>query len=380
MSQKIWKCEIHQDPKTTKTYIANIWRPVAGGLYLRIAPMAAPKDVREALLLTDEHECEPWYDGKPFVFDFRKLKRSAGKQSEFFKTFEYERRNRKYDKNLVAKATFEIIEPRAGFDHSRWHEDDGRASTDQLLRLGQELAKKELSSEFPRGLQDSFDKCSTQEEADLVINNVKPDRRTTERFNMLCQLAGVGYEGGEPTSGAYCTYCGNMHVDDYSRPCAACNAVLRGELSLAWEVYKTLQLEHRQCCGGLSSGKGNLYFHGKHWECSYPTSEMRKKKGWKGCSSVGVEMGVELHADHAATYWIFDNDSTTDSTVYGDPIKYYDPEFWEKLNAQLDQAAEEAWNSDILSCEHCGYHYHVGNGPCGCSASEEDDEDDNCDE
>jgi len=377
MHKKTWKCEIHQDPKTKKTNIVSIWRPLAGEQYLRITPSAAPIDVREALLLTPEHGTEPWDDGKPFIFDFRKLKRQAGKEHEFFKTFDYKRVNRKYYKVIEAHATFEMVEPTAGFDHQRWHRDENKASTEQLLSLAQGLAKEALRSEFPFGLQDSFDKCRTQDEADRIMENVRPTRRETERFNHLCQLAGVHYGPAlcDQTDGPYCAYCGNMHVADGNEPCVACEAVLRRDLPLAWEVYQTLQEERRQCCGGLSSGKDHLYFHGKDWDCTYPTAEMRKQKGWKGCSSTTVEMGVSLYEDHAGTYWIFDNDSSTDSHEYGDVIRYDDPEFWEKLDRQLDQAAEEAWNSDICSCEHCGYHYHVGNGPCGCSASEEADED-----
>jgi hypothetical protein len=345
-NKKYWACEIRQDPKTKKTNITSVLRPVANGLLLRISPLAAPVDVREMLLLTPEHGTEPWDGDKQFIFDFRKLKRTAGKPNEFFKTFAYRRNRKKYDKDLVATATFAVNEPRAGFMHQRWETIVDVPSLDRQLSAGQHVAAEMMKLKFPKGLPE------------------KPTYEEHVEYGWIRTALGMPQhpeKDEKPVeSWSYCAYCGNAKVPDRAHPCGACATVLHRDLSLAWEVYKTLQDERRQCCGGLSTDKSHLYFHGRDWNCVY--------------EGTGVDMGANLYEDHAMTYWVFDNDSTTESFEYGAPIKYYDPEFWAKLDHQLDEAAEVAWNSDICSCEHCGYHYHVGNGPCGCSASESDNE------
>lgn len=356
MSKSIWRAELRQDPKTNETSVSSIWRPVtANGLYLRIAAEAAPVDVRELLCLTTEHGSVLWDGDKPLKLDFRQLKRAAGTPHEFFKTFTYDRRRKKYDKDLVGYGTFEVNEPLAGFMHQRWESIIDLPSLDRQLSAGQHVAAEVMKQKFPAGLPANAD-YATRNRYDWVRTALGMPQRPTANEKPIEEWS-------------YCDYCGNAKVPDRAYPCNACSTVLRHGLSIALEVYKTLCAERRQCCGGLSSDKSHLHFHGRDWECTYP------EKGETGCTTT-VEMGVALYGDHAQTYWIFDNDSTTDSHEYGDPIKYYDHEFWEKLDSQLNEAAEAAWNSDICSCEHCGDHYHVGYGPCGCSESREKDSDD----
>lgn len=154
----------------------------------------------------------------------------------------------------------------------------------------------------------------------------------------------------------YCSYCGNVKVMD-DKPCAACNAVLTGPLDLAHKVWLKLSETDRRCCGSLATDKSHLLFHGKYWEGSYPEDN----------STVSVECGVSLFANHAQTYYIYDTDGDCGGTDYGDTIPLPDPDneaswnaFYVALHAQLDKAAEAAFNNDLYDCETCGYHAHCG--------------------
>lgn len=141
-----------------------------------------------------------------------------------------------------------------------------------------------------------------------------------------------------------------------------------GRFVLAEKARQYILSNHRTCCDGW---RGNSwFFHGKGWECSYPSEE----EPFQVC----VEMGVTLDLKGGGTYWIFDNDSTTMGEDYGETIPYPEddePEEWEKwhtkLVAQLDQAAEAAWSSDVLTCSVCGYHYLSSMEP-QCCPEEED--------
>lgn len=123
----------------------------------------------------------------------------------------------------------------------------------------------------------------------------------------------------------------------------------------------------RKCCGKLNypfgrdeapdaRERGHLFFHGKYMEGTHEDTH--------------VEYGVSFYSDHARTYYLRDFDSYCDSEEYGEEIPYLDPEFWQKLEAQLDRAPEAAYNADLCSCEACGYHFIAGNGPC-CAESHE---------
>ena len=60
------------------------------------------------------------------------------------------------------------------------------------------------------------------------------------------------------------------------------------------------------------------------------------------------------------------------SFEYGDMVPYPEdgdgsagwPAWHDALMSELERAPEVAWSSDILSCEACGYHYHVAHGCC----------------
>lgn len=68
----------------------------------------------------------------------------------------------------------------------------------------------------------------------------------------------------------YCRLCGNELVEDREEPCNQCKLrIILNGMTRAWELYETCRLEHRQCCGGLSSDKTHFYFHGKDWEGTY---------------------------------------------------------------------------------------------------------------
>lgn len=355
MNKSIWRARLFRSSKTKTTEVYQLWRPLPSGEYLRISPTAAPVDVQDLLCMLPESGAKLMVSkDEPVVLDFRKQAKEAGKSCEFFKTFYYARSRQKQQLGLLADCSFEVTEPTAGFSHVRFADFIDLPTVEQQLQAGQQLAEELLEKEFPKGLP----KKSTHEQ----------DRR----YAWLRTAVGLPRKPmaneTKPSTWAYCAYCGNAKVPDRARPCNHCFQILRNDLSIAWEVYKTLQDETSQCCGGLSRGKDHLSFHGNHWNGTYP------KKKESGCGSTTVDMGVNLYRDRAETYWVFDDDSTTEGNDYGEAIPYSDPKFWEKLNAQLDQAPEHAWNSDICSCEHCGYHYHVGNGPCGCSGSEEEDE------
>jgi len=173
---------------------------------------------------------------------------------------------------------------------------------------------------------------------------------------------------------AYCKICGNEKVPEYGDVCEPCQKyVVNGWLAEAHRRWEECNERHGRCCGNLSyvfgrdrdpaeRERGYLFFHGKHWQGSH-----------KG---VCVEYGASFYDDHARTYYLRDFDSTCDSEEYGEKILYLDPNFWEKLDAQLDKAPEAAWNAGLNSCDVCGYHYF--DEPCcpmGADVNENDDED-----
>lgn len=141
----------------------------------------------------------------------------------------------------------------------------------------------------------------------------------------------------------FCKLCGNRN-GSATDTCDECRALtVNGWLAEAFRRWTEQGERTSKCCGRMSSDKTHIYFHGKHWECSTET--------------VTVEMGVSFYHDQARTYYIRDFDHYCDSEEYGEPIAYLDPAFWEKLDAQLDRAAEAADAADLMSCEECGYHY-----------------------
>lgn len=154
----------------------------------------------------------------------------------------------------------------------------------------------------------------------------------------------------------YCKVCRNEEVFTDIAPCVFCQQyVVDGPLAGAFQRWLKVAEDNSKCCGGLAylfgagtdpanRARGSLYFHGKGWEGSYKDTH--------------VEYGVSFHLDYACTYFLRDFDSVADSEVYGDVVPYSDPDFWNKIDAQLHQAPFAAWLSGLRSCEDCGYHYH----------------------
>lgn len=133
---------------------------------------------------------------------------------------------------------------------------------------------------------------------------------------------------------------------------------------------KMLLAEHKRCCDHWSEDRKAWSLHSEDFDSSHDVG-----KPWGGTS---VEAGVTINAYGATTYWIFDNDSVTDSQYFGDEILYPetdDDDAWQawlaKLHAQLGQGAEVAWNSDFLSCTCCGYHHHVEENCCAVEKARE---------
>ena len=163
----------------------------------------------------------------------------------------------------------------------------------------------------------------------------------------------------------FCIMCGN-HKTVKGKICSKCLPLIKGVLKKAYARYQELGKQHRQCCGGLSSRRDHLYFHGKYFSCSYP--EHTKDKDPQVC----VEMGVHFYADHARTYWIYDTDNDSSSNEYGSKISY-DDGFAVLLDSQLDQAGQAAWDADVLSCPECGYNYSGVFGGCNCQEENEEE-------
>jgi len=169
------------------------------------------------------------------------------------------------------------------------------------------------------------------------------------------RLAELEAAGEKPQYGwSYCRLCGNEQVENREEPCDQCklSIIVKG-LERAWEMYETCRVEHRQCCGGLTADKTHFHFHGKYWEGTY-----------KGPPSLGCEMGVQFHADHAETYFIWDMDHTCGSETYGEDISYDREDFWEVLMKQLDEAPKVMWGRDWYNCPRCGNHASAEAGGC----------------
>lgn len=161
----------------------------------------------------------------------------------------------------------------------------------------------------------------------------------------------------------HCEICHNEPVS--SGVCDLCKAhVIEGPLREAYLKWLEVRANNGRCCMGLSyvagpfaaperRAEGNLYFHGKYWDNGYEGQN----------DNVFVEYGLGFYKDHARTYFLRESYSLADSHEYGDPIPYSLPDFWERVDAQLDTAAEAAYEDGLRSCEHCEYHYY---DECGC--------------
>ena len=149
----------------------------------------------------------------------------------------------------------------------------------------------------------------------------------------------------------YCKFCGNNQVesDDRLPCCPECEARIKG-LGQARRFFDEAIERYGRCCSGLSGH--HLFLHSESFDSSH---------GADPRLSVSVEAGINFYAEGVTCYWLFDNDSTSMGMDFGDMIPYQDEEaFWAQVEKLLDTAGETAFDSDVLSCEVCGYHYHVG--------------------
>jgi hypothetical protein len=175
----------------------------------------------------------------------------------------------------------------------------------------------------------------------------------------------------------FCDLCGTTlpasKADTTSGKCKLCRAAICGPMIWAYTLWKEMGERYRRCCGGFNSERTYLYFHGKGFENSYPLT--RKGKPIRRGPQVEVEFGVAFYADHAQPYYLRDFDHHCDSQDYGDPVIYATSpghvitsgeEFWKEVERQFDDAAKAAWESDLLTCRKCGYHYGSDVGVCSC--------------
>lgn len=147
----------------------------------------------------------------------------------------------------------------------------------------------------------------------------------------------------------YCSFCRNNVLAPAEQVCPECALALKN-LSRAWFAWGLINDRSSRCCGGLSSDKTHLFFHGKRWEVSE--------------GDLTVEMGVQLFAEHAETYWILETEFSAQSLTYGRALPYPEgddketwEDWWKAVDRQLEDAALAAGDSDYRSCEECGYHY-----------------------
>lgn len=160
----------------------------------------------------------------------------------------------------------------------------------------------------------------------------------------------------------YCPICRNARVARHGHHCPNCvEYVVEGKLAEAFDRWVHLGNHADTCCRGLqyrfgsdiepsAREEGHLYFHGLGWDGTHEGT-------W-------VEYGVAFYADHARTYFIRDLGDVSDSEEYGDRLDYADPDFWQKLNVQLDGAPKAAYDAGLLTCNLCGYNHYL---KCRCT-------------
>ena len=343
-----WYARLVQDlsevGRPVRTYISCVGRVVDGVKQAHIALEAAPEEVKECFtpLSVSNVLLSNVLAKKPMKVDFEEWERTAGGPYAFWKSF------KKGGKTVgpFVRGQYATGE----FETCRWPDrSEAHMRKENDYREHQDLAYRLMLEKVSRG--DKKASYSSEE---------------WKEIESLAHLAGVQIwegqqEGTFRYDTCYCCMCGNVRSSDRS-PCVFCREALSGRLSRAYEIYRTLQVESRGE-GGLTMSRSHLYFNGGD-AGRYPED---------GDSYVHCEMATHLHPDHAETAWIYDDDSNTESHVYGDAIRYDDPDFWEKLEAQLDKGPEEAWNRDIQSCPDCGYHFSVVWGTCKCEDSKEDE-------
>jgi hypothetical protein len=165
----------------------------------------------------------------------------------------------------------------------------------------------------------------------------------------------------------YCRLCGNEKVRG-EKPCAKCRAVIEGPLAWAYKRWQEADDRYGKCCGGLSTEKDHLHFHSEGFNDTYPQVTRGKRKGQEPRRGpfVSVEAGISFYANEAQTYFIHDTGNDVGSTDFGEAINYSDLDFWKKIEANLNRAAESAFNNDWLTCRKCGNMFYE---TCGCTES-----------
>lgn len=156
-------------------------------------------------------------------------------------------------------------------------------------------------------------------------------------------------------SPTYCKLCGNNQTKAKDRLCKRCRQIVRGPMHESYKRWLRCCDDFGRCCGGISSDVAfdlrvpvstgtHLSFHGKNMEGSY--------------KNTSVEHGVSFYPDCAGTYFIRDFGYHSDSEEFGELISYEDPDFWEKLEEQWQDAPRVAHESGMKSCVKCGNHYY----------------------
>jgi hypothetical protein len=138
-----------------------------------------------------------------------------------------------------------------------------------------------------------------------------------------------------------------------------------GLVAFAKQAWTEAKEWWRPCCSGAhahptTKRESSFYLHPKRWEASG--------------DYVSVEYGVEFTQEGAQLYFLRDFDSVADSEPFGDLIPY--PEdgtlpdaFFEAIEALGEKVLD--FTGDLMSCEHCGYHYY--GEPC-CTGSDDAEE------
>jgi hypothetical protein len=188
----------------------------------------------------------------------------------------------------------------------------------------------------------------------------------------------------------YCNWCGNVEVKLDEPVCETCRATLEGPLLAASAAYHLIAGHYGVCCSGIVIEKDHRLERAPQVESDIELAEgvlatlrgagiienidashlyIHPKDGENHNDTTAVECGVNLYVSYARCYWIFDSDRAgfSEGREYGPEISYQlgTEQFMEAVKAVLNQAANAASACGIVSCEHCGDHYHE-DIPCDC--------------
>jgi hypothetical protein len=198
----------------------------------------------------------------------------------------------------------------------------------------------------------------------------------------------------------YCKWCGNNGVNEDDMVCEECQALLKGRLESAMDAFTLIADHYGVCCRGIRihSRTSDRPAEEPRFQLVLPDNLLKKltearitevvdasclyvhpKGGEASNATTSVECGVNLYSGFARCYWIFDSDraSFSEGREYGPEISYQlgGEDFMKAVDAVLDQAAEYAAECGVMSCQHCGDHYHE-DFPCDCQKEESEERDD----